>query len=56
MCVLEELWVGQGGLVEWEMGRQLKCSEAVYSGKVAIFFYKKQQNLHQLPGKPRGLR
>lgn len=39
ICVLEELWVGQGGLVEWEMGRQLKCSEAVYSGKVAIFFF-----------------
>lgn len=29
--------------MEWEMGRQLKCSEAVYSGKVAFFSYKKQQ-------------
>lgn len=29
--------------MEWEMGRQLKCSEAVYSGKVPIFFHKKQQ-------------
>lgn len=29
--------------MEWGIGRQLKCSEAVYSGKVAIFFYKKQQ-------------